>query len=156
MLGICCVHVFLFVVVCSSSSRAETAGCGGGKRARERESLSGWHLGGPSCCRHCLSPTRGPGTSGQAWRLPGSLLGYGSGPQTRSHAGPSVPPLHSAKPCPAQHNTALPDETQSRAGGTTVSPEPDALLFWWNPSSAEVKNNIKFSLKPQAAHLKCI
>lgn len=60
---------------------------------------------------------------------------WASGPPTRSHVVPSVPPC--IVPSPAQHNTALPDETQSRAGGTTGPSKPDTLLIWWNPASAE-------------------
>lgn len=115
MIGICFVflgllrNVFPFVMVALCSSRGVTAGRGGWKRERESVSLV-WHLGGP----HCRSATQGPWTSGQARQLPGSPLGYGSGPPTRSHVTPSVPPC--PVPSPALPSTTQHCQTGLRAG----------------------------------------
>lgn len=108
VLGICvCVvfeqacNVFLFVTVAvCSSSRGETAGCLWWFQDRECVSLSVWLT--PVwpvlfVVTVCVQ---------QARQMPGAMLGYGSGPLTRSHVRPSVPhptPMRSAKPCPAQH-----------------------------------------------------
>ena len=87
----------------------------------------------PSFCRPCWEP-RGPG---QARQLPGSLLGYGSGPPTRSHVTPSVPPR--TVPNPALPSTTQRCQTRLGAGGSTVSPRADTLLVWCNSASAEAK-----------------
>lgn len=105
----------------------------------ERERVSVWPTPGQLILMpHCLSSTQGQWTLGPPCQLPGSLLGYGSGPPTTSHVRPSVPLCTAPSPaCPAYHNTALQDEAQSRARDTAVSPKP--LLFWWNYASADAK-----------------
>lgn len=72
----------------------------------ETQSLCGWHLGGPSCCCSCRTNVQGRRPSSQACQLPGSLLGYSSGPPTTSHRRPSAPPCMRAKPGPALHEDA--------------------------------------------------
>lgn len=80
---------------------------------REEESVSVWPTPGWPVVSQSLSESH-PGTTDVKPGLSAARVPVGSGPQTRSHVRPSVPPAHGAKPCPAQHNTARRDSEQGR------------------------------------------
>lgn len=94
-------------------------------------------------------------------QLPGSLLGFGSGPPTGSHARPSVP-LHRKLPSSALRPRprpilSRPIPTGLLAEGFTESANETCLQFLMKLSRRRRKEiTSNFEPKPRAAHLKCI